>query len=244
MTQTSTDYSAALDGVSTATITMVLLKMGIRNVWIRGAFPLRPDQERIAGPAFTLRFIPAREDLATPEALASPRSSRAAIEEMPSGCVAVIAADGCVDAGVLGDILCERMRVRGVRGMVSDGVVRDLSGVLDSGLCVWAAGTAAPASATRMTFADWQMPIGCGGVAIFPGDLIVADRDGAVVIPQKLIGEVIPRAREQEALEEWIIGQVRAGGKLTELYPPSEENRRRYEAYRDGLDKDISASQE
>ena len=117
-----------LRGVSTATITTVLLKKGLRNVWLRGTKPLQPGQKRIAGPAFTLRFVPAREDLATPESWASPISTRAAIEDMPKGCVAVVDAMGITDAGIFGDILCERMRVRGVAGLVTDGVVRDVGG--------------------------------------------------------------------------------------------------------------------
>ena len=103
-----------LKGVSTATLTTVLLKKGLRNVWMRGTKPLRPGQERVVGPAFTLRFVPAREDLATPESWASPISTRAAIEEMPEGCIAVVDAMGVQDAGIFGDILCARMMKRKV----------------------------------------------------------------------------------------------------------------------------------
>jgi hypothetical protein len=102
----------ALKGVTTATLTTVLLKKGLRNVWLRGAKPLRPGQPRIVGPAFTLRFVPAREDLATPASWSSPTSTRAAIEAMPAGCIAVVDAMGVTDAGIFGDILCERIRVR------------------------------------------------------------------------------------------------------------------------------------
>ena len=126
-----------LQGISTATITTVLLKKGLRNVWLRGTRPLHAGQKRVVGPAFTLRFVPAREDLATPESWASPISTRAAIEAMPKGCVAVADAMGITDAGIFGDILCERMRVRGVAGLVTDGVVRDVAGVIGTGLPVW-----------------------------------------------------------------------------------------------------------
>ncbi|MBB4482662.1 regulator of RNase E activity RraA [Rhizobium etli] len=135
---------ATLKTVSTATLTTVLLKKGLRNVWIRGAVPLKPGQPRIVGPAFTLRFVPAREDLATPASWASPISTRAAIEAMPEGCVAVVDAMGVTDAGIFGDILCARMQKRGVAALVTDGVVRDLAGVLDSHLPVWCRGVAAP----------------------------------------------------------------------------------------------------
>ena len=114
-----------LSAVSTATITTILLKTGLRNVWLRGPKPLRPDQPRIVGPAFTLRFVPAREDLATPESWASPRSTRAAIEDMPEGCIAVVDAMGTKDAGIFGDILCARMQQRKVAALITDGVVRD-----------------------------------------------------------------------------------------------------------------------
>ena len=119
-----------LSGVSTATITTILLKKGLRNVWMRGTRPIAPGQKRVVGRAFTLRFVPAREDLATPESWSSPISTRAAIEAMPEGCVAVVDAMGHTDAGIFGDILCARMHKRGVAALVTDGVVRDLAGVL------------------------------------------------------------------------------------------------------------------
>jgi regulator of RNase E activity RraA len=221
----------ALEGVTTATLTTVLLKKGLRNVWLRGARPLRPGQPRIAGPAFTLRFVPWREDLATPESWASPTSTRAAIECMPAGCVAVVDAMGVTDAGIFGDILCERIRVREVAGLITDGVIRDLAGVLRTNLPVWCEGTAAPSSVTGLTFVGWQVPIACGGVAVFPDDIIVADDDGAVVIPAALLDEVVEAAVEQEKLEAWIIDEVRSGLQLPGLYPPNAETKARYAAF-------------
>jgi regulator of RNase E activity RraA len=227
----------ALTGVATATITTVLLKKGLRNVWLRGTKPLRPGQQRLAGPAFTLRFVPAREDLATPESWSSPISTRAAIEAMPSGCIAVVDAMGISDAGIFGDILCARMKIRGVTGLVTDGVVRDVAGVLSTGLPVWCRGAAAPPSVAGLTFVSWQEPIGCGGVAVFPDDMIVVDDDGAVVIPQALVSEVVEAAVEQEKLEAWIIGEVQTGAALPGLYPANAENKARYEAFRRAQDK-------
>src|SRR6202022_2754672 len=133
-----------LSGVSTATITTVLLKKWLRNVWMRGSRPLRPGQKRLVGPAFTLRFVPAREDLATPESWSSPISTRTAIEAMPAGCIAVVDAMG-----------------------VTDAAVRALEGVLGTGMPVWCDGYAAPPSVAGLTFVGWGEPIGCGGVAIF-----------------------------------------------------------------------------
>jgi regulator of RNase E activity RraA len=221
-----------LSGISTATLTTVLLKKGLRNVWMRGTKPLRPGQPRVVGRAFTLRFVPAREDLATPESWSSPVSTRAAIEAMPGGCVAVVDAMGCTDAGIFGDILCARMAKRGVAVLVTDGVVRDLAGVLGTGLPVWCSGAAAPPSVAGLTFVNWQEPIGCGGVAVFPNDVVVVDDDGAVLIPQALLGAVVETAGEQEALETWIMGEVEKGASLPGLYPPNAENKARYEASR------------
>ena len=180
----SPEQIATLSNVSTATITTVLLKKGLRNVWMRGTKPLRPGQTRLVGPAFTLRFVPAREDLATPESWSSPISTRTAIEAMPAGCIAVVDAMGITDAGIFGDILCARMVKRGVTALVTDGVVRDVEGVLGTDLPVWCDGYAAPPSVAGLTFVGWGEPIGCGGVAVFPNDIVVADQDGAVLIPQ------------------------------------------------------------
>ena len=221
----------ALSLVSTATITTVLLKKGLRNVWLRGTRPLAPGQPRTVGRAFTLRFVPAREDLATPASWASPISTRAAIEAMPAGCIAVVGAMGVTDAGIFGDILCARMKKRGVAALVSDGAVRDLAGVLGTGLAVWCQGTAAPASVAGLTFVGWQEPIACGGVAVFPNDVIVVDADGAVLIPAALLDDVIAMATEQERLEGWIMGEVERGLPLPGLYPPNEAHLARYRAW-------------
>jgi regulator of RNase E activity RraA len=221
-----------LRSLSTATITTVLLKKGLRNVWLRGAAILDPRQPRIVGPAFTMRFVPEREDLATPESLSSPRSTRFAIEEMPPGCVAVVSSCGIADAGIFGDILCARMVQRGVTGLVTDGAMRDLEGIRKTGLPVWCSGISAPPSVARLTFVDWQQPIGCGQVAVFPNDAMVADQDGAVVIPQAMVKFVIDAGRETEILEEWILEQVNAGRKLPGLYPPDDETTAEFQEWR------------
>lgn len=220
----------ALAQVSTATLTTLLLKKGLRNVWMRGTRPLRPGGPRRVGRAFTLRFVPAREDLATPESWASPRSTRAAIEAMPSGALAVVDAMGTGSAGIFGDILCARIQKRGVAGLVTDGALRDVAGVLATGLPVWCAGAAAPPSVAGLTFVGWQEPIGCGGVAVFPDDVVVADDDGAVVVPQKLVEEMAAAAPEQERMEAWILEEVAKGVPLPGLYPMDAETKARYEA--------------
>ena len=224
--------AAALKGVSTGTITTVLLKKGLRNVWMRGTRPIRAGQPRLLGHAFTLRFVPSREDLATPASWSNPISTRSAIEAMPEGCIAVADAMGVTDAGIFGDILCARMAKRNVAGLVTDGVMRDMYGVLGTGLPVWCQGTAAPASVAALTFINWNEPIGCGGVAVFPDDLIMVDDDGAVVIPKAMIEEVAAVAHEQEQMEEWIMGEVNSGKSLPGLYPPNAENKARYDAWK------------
>jgi regulator of RNase E activity RraA len=219
-----------LSKVTTATITTVLLKKGLRNVWLRGARPLKPDQPRLVGRAFTLRFVPAREDLATPESWSSPKSTRAAIEAMPEECIAVVDANGVTNAGIFGDILCARMAKRGVTALVTDGMVRDVAGVGATGFPVWCQGVAAPPSVAGLTFVNWQEPIGCGGVAVFPDDIMVADGDGVVVIPAALLDAVLELAPEQEHLEAWIMQEVEAGVPLPGLYPANAETKARYEA--------------
>ena len=191
--------------VTTATITTMLLKKGIRRCWMNGPKPLVLGGERIVGPAFTLRFVPVREDLATPESWASPISTRAAIEDMPEGVIAVADAMGVPSAGIFGDILCARMKKCNV---------------------------AAPASVNGLTFVGWQQPIGCGGCAVFPGDVIVLDDDGAVVIPQNLVAFVAHEGAEHELYESWVFGEVEKGVKLPGLYPPNEEAKARYAAWR------------
>ncbi|MBL0143231.1 MAG: ribonuclease activity regulator RraA [Betaproteobacteria bacterium] len=221
---------STLSKVTTATITTLLLKKGLRNVWMRGTRPLNPGQPRLVGPAFTLRFVPAREDLATPESWSKPISTRAAIEAMPEGCITVADAMGVTDAGIFGDILCARMKRKGVAALVTDGVLRDVAGVRGTGLPVWCQGGAAPPSVAGLTFVNWGEPIGCGGVAVFPDDVVVVDDDGAVLIPQALVEDIVAAAPEQERLESWIMAQVENGASLPGLYPPNAENKARYEA--------------
>ena len=222
---------SALSGVTTATLTTVLLKKGLRNVWVRGAMPLKEGQPRLVGRAFTLRFVPAREDLATPASWGSPISTRAAIEAMPSGCIAVVDALGVTDAGIFGDILCARMQKRGVAALVTDGVIRDKAGVLATALPVWCQGTAAPASVAGLTFVNWQEPIACGGVAVFPNDVLVVDVDGAVLIPAALLDEVVQAGVEQERFEAWVMTQVDQGVALPGLYPPNDHAKANYQEW-------------
>jgi regulator of RNase E activity RraA len=173
-----------------------------------------------------------REDLATPESWSKPISTRGAIEAMPENCIVVADAMGVTGAGIFGDILCMRMVKRGVTALITDGVMRDKHGVLATGLPAWCQGVAAPASVNQLTFVGWNEPIGCGGCAIFPDDIIVADDDGAVVIPAALADWIAQEGAEHELLETWLVQEVEKGAKLPGLYPPNEENKARYEAWK------------
>jgi regulator of RNase E activity RraA len=153
---------------------------------------------------------------------------------MPEGCITVVDAMGVTDAGIFGDILCARMQKRGVKALITDGVVRDIAGVLATGLPVWCQGAAAPPSVAGLTFVNWQEPIGCGGVAVFPDDVVVVDADGAVLIPAALLDDIVAAAPEQERLESWIMNEVENGAALPGLYPPNAENKARYEASKAG----------
>jgi regulator of RNase E activity RraA len=228
------EIRAALLKVSAATVTTVLIKKGVRRNFIRGAAPITGEGKRVVGEAFTLRFIPVREDMATTESWANPRSTRTAIEEMPAGCVAVADAMGVREAAIFGDILAMRMQVRGVAALVTDGMLRDIEGLGTTGLPIWAAGIAAPPSVGGLTFVGWQEPIACGGVAIYPGDVIIADRDGAVCIPQAMLAGVAADAAEQELFESWVLEEVRRGAKLPGTYPPNDETKARYAAWKAG----------
>lgn len=220
----------ALRGISTATLTMQLIKRGIRCGWMAGTQPLQPGGPRLVGPAFTLRFVPGREDISTRDSYAAPNSLRDAIEEMPAGAVAVIDSRGEQGAGTLGDILAGRMKQRGVAGVVSDGPMRDVAGIRAVDIPVWCNGAVAPPSIAALWFAGWQEPIGCGGVAVFPGDIVVADDDGAVVLPQGLAAEIAADGAEQESLEAWILTEIKRGVPVKGLYPPNEAALARYRA--------------
>lgn len=233
-------WAERLRGVSTATLTMQLLKRGLRSVAMQGVKPLVPGRGRLVGEAYTLRFIPGREDLASPEMLRrTDIAQRRAIEECPPEAVLVI--DGCGRGTVatFGDILAARLKHRGVAGVVSDGGVRDAAGVIEVGLPVFCAGPAAPASVTSLADGDLQVPIGCGGVAVIPGDVVVGDDDGVVVIPRAMLDDVVEGAVEQERHERFILMQVQRGAPVLGTYPPSDENLAAYRRWVDEGEPDL-----
>lgn len=225
---TDEDRIAALMGISTATITTLLFKKGIRNAWFRGVAPVDFGQPRVAGRAFTMRFVPQREDLSSAAAWSSPTSTRAAVEAAPEGSIVIADACGRTDSGVLGDILGARLAGRGIKALVTDGAVRDRVGILKSGLPVWSSSIAAPPAIADLVFAGWEQLVSVGGVPVHPGEMIVADGDGGVVIPEPLIDDIITEGPEMEALEDWVLNEVIGGHPLSGIYPINEENRERY----------------
>lgn len=230
MTEISQQAIDRLRLSTTATIATVLRQKGIRSASLSGPRPLTPGQPRIVGPAFTVRFAPSREDLTTAQSLRGPNSFFAAIEKMPTGCVVVADGMGRLDAGIAGDIGCARMQARGVAGFVTDAAVRDSAALRAMDWAVWAGGVAAPPSPHSFHCADIQVLIGCGGVAVAPGDLIVADDDGALVVPAAMAEEIAELAYEKEQLEDWILGRIRQGEPIEGLYPPSEAAVARFKA--------------
>ncbi len=232
-----TDYPdaclAAMRRVSTATLTTALFKRGLRNVFMRGVRPLGRYGANMVGPAFTLRNIPAREDLDRVEGFANPEHpQRKAIETTPAGHVLVVDCRGEAHAASGGEILMTRLAVRGAAGMVSDGGIRDSSPIAALAMPVYCAGPAAPLNLVVHHATEMQVPIGCGGVAVYPGDLIVGDTDGVVVVPAHLAGEIAAEADEQERMEAWVLGRIRDGARLPGTYPPDAATRAAYAAWR------------
>jgi len=219
---------------STATLTTVLNKHGLWNTFMRGVAPLKPGM-KMAGPAFTLRYIPAREDLdrtGTLDNLTDPQ--RVGIEQVEPGEVFVIDARGDTSAGTMGSILATRLRVRGAVGIVTDGAYRDSPAIAELGLAAYAGAMNARTNKTVHHPIDVQLPIACGGVAVFPGDIIVGDAEGVVVIPRAIAAEVAVAAVAQEEREDFITEKILGGASIVGTYPPDEATLAEYEAWKKG----------
>lgn len=218
---------------STATITTQLFSRGLRNTFLAGLRPANPDRARFAGPAYTLRYIPSREDLDTLDVFQDyDHPQRRAIEDTPPGHVLVMDCRGDTRAASAGNILATRLAVRGVAGFVTDGSLRDSPEIAELDLPTFFAGPSATLNLARHHAVEAQVPIGCGGVPVYPGDVLVGDAEGVVCVPQELAAEIAGPAAEQERLEEFILGEVQGGAPLRGTYPPNAETRARYEAQR------------
>ena len=219
--------------VSTATLTTVLFKRGLRNVFIQGVFLLNKEAPRMVGEAYTLRFIPAREDIDQLGAFEGRgHAQREAIEACPSGQVLVMDARRDASAATGGDILMTRLMVRGVAGVVTDGGLRDSPTIEKLAWPAYCGARSAPLNLVRHHAVESQVPIGCGGVAVYPGDVVVGDAEGVVVIPAKMAEEVAKEAEAQTAFEDWVEARVKEGRSIFGLYPPSPETRAEFEASR------------
>ena len=227
------DLLAVLKALSTSTLTTQLFKRGLANVFIQGTRPLKTGQ-RMAGPAFTLRYIPAREDLDGIDVFLDPNHpQRVAVEQIPAGAVLVMDCRGDVSVASAGSILATRMQVRGVAGIVTDGGLRDAAGIARLGMPAWCSGPSAPTNLIRHHALDLNAPIGCGGVAVYPGDIMVGDDDGVVCIPAHLAHEVARDGAEQECFEDFVLEQVANGASIIGLYPPTAPaTRASFEAWR------------
>jgi regulator of RNase E activity RraA len=234
MTGVSEETLALLRQTSTPTLTTQLFKRGLRNTFIQGVSRLNHDRTPVmVGEAYTLRYIPAREDLNGPAEYADrSHPQRRAIEDCPPGAVLVADCRRDTSAASGGDILMTRLAGRGVGGMVTDGGMRDTANIAKLAMPVYIGAPSAPASFHGHAAVDANVPIACGGVPVYPGDVLVGDADGVVVIPRHLAEEVARDAAEQERFEAWVLDEVRAGRPIFGLYPPDDETRRRYEASR------------
>jgi regulator of RNase E activity RraA len=223
-----------LGRISTPTLCTQLFRLGFRSRFLAGVRPATPTS-RMVGPAVTVRFAPAREDLTTYEALGNPAyPQRHAIEHIERGAVLVMDCRGVADAACAGDILVARLLARGAAGLVLDGGIRDWTSAQGSGLPIYAVGPAAPAHVARLMAVDEDVPIGCAGVLVVPGDVMVGDGEGVVCVPRAVADNVATGGVEQEALEAFLLEKIRGGAPLPGTYPPNEAKLAEYQAQRRG----------
>ncbi|CAN5709955.1 ribonuclease activity regulator RraA [soil metagenome] len=223
----------ALSNASTATITTQLFNKGLRNAFLNGIRPLNPRNARFVGEAVTLRSIPAREDIDVTDVFRDPKHpQRLAIETIGPGQVLVLECRGDLRAANAGGILVTRARMRGAEAIVSDGAIRDSPEIERMPFPVFVAGRSATISLAVHHAVDMNVPIGCAGVPVYPGDILVGDEEGVVVIPRYLAAEVAQPAAEQEELEAFILEQVQGGASLPGTYPPNDAMRGAFERWR------------
>lgn len=213
-----------LETVSAATLCTALFKRGLRNQFIQDVHPLNPNAAQMVGEAFTLRYIPAREDL-NPISVFQDRAhpQRKAVEDCPPGAVFVIDSRKDPRAASAGSILVTRLMVRGVAGIVTDGGFRDSPEIATFDIPAYHCRPSAPTNLTVHQAIDINVPIGCGDAPVFPGDVIVGDGEGVVVIPAAMADEIANEAFEMTAFEDFVTEEVRKGRSILGLYPPTDE---------------------
>jgi regulator of RNase E activity RraA len=225
---------ARLAAVSSATLTTVLFKRGLRNTFIQGIHRLNPTAPTMVGPAYTMRYIPAREDLdhlGVFEGRSHPQ--RRGIEECPPGHVFVIDSRRNPAAASAGGILVTRLWKRGAAGIVTDGGFRDSPQIAAMPFPAYHAAPAAPTNLIRHHAVDLDVPIACGEVAVYPGDILVGDGEGVVVIPRHIADEVAEEAFEQTAFEDFVQEQVEQGRSIFGIYPPAPAAREEFKVWRE-----------
>jgi regulator of RNase E activity RraA len=215
-----------LKGVSTATLASALYKRGLRNQMVQGAVPLSPPKGgSMVGEAYTLRYIPAREDLNPMTVFRNhAHPQRKAVEECPAGAVFVIDSRKDARAASAGAILATRLMVRGCAGMVTDGGFRDSAEIGALAMPSYHQRPSAPTNLTIHQAIDINVPIGCGDAPVFPGDVVVGDGDGVIIIPAGIAAEIADEAVEMTAFEDFVLEQVQGGQKTLGLYPPTDES--------------------
>jgi regulator of RNase E activity RraA len=223
-----------LKRASTASITTELFKLGIRHSFMTGVAPLDPNA-RMVGEAVTLRYLPFREDLNAEQPSSHPEHpQRKTIDNIQAGGILVIDARGSLRSGTLGEILMARLKARGAAGMVTDGAVRDVTGIRGVELPTFIGGVHASASNTVHFAADAHVPIQCGGVTVIPGDILVGDGDGVVVIPRKYAAKIADEAVYHDDIEVYIYERISNGDSLRGVYPPNEQTVKDYEVWKKG----------
>jgi regulator of RNase E activity RraA len=230
----SDETRAKLKKVSTASIATALFKRGLRNQFIQGVTPVSPKDENMVGPAFTLRYIPAREDRNPITVFRNAdHPQRVAVETCPEGHVLVMDARKDARAATAGSILVTRLAKRGAAGIVSDGGFRDAHGIGELAMPAYCAGPSAPTNLTLHEALDINVPIACGDAAVFPGDVLVGDRDGVMVIPAHLAAEIAKECTGMETFEDFVLEEVEGGAPIIGLYPcTKEENQQKFDAWR------------
>lgn len=216
-----------LRGVSTATLCTAMFKRGLRNQFMQDVRPVGAGATSMVGPAYTLRYIPAREDLNPITVFEDRRHpQRHAVEDCPPGAVLVMDSRGDARAASAGSILVTRLQVRGAAGVVTDGGFRDSPEIARLAIPAYHQRPSAPTNLTLHQALDLQVPIGCGGVAVWPGDIIVGDGDGVVVVPAGIADSVAAEAAEMTAFEDFVTSEVQRGRSILGLYPPTDPQAR------------------
>ncbi|MHC1551547.1 ribonuclease activity regulator RraA [Phyllobacterium sp. K27] len=219
------DTHAKLMTVSTATLCTALFKRGLRNQFIQDVRPVKPKGRNMVGPAFTLRYIPAREDLNTLDVFRDPEHpQRAGVEQCPAGAVLVMDSRKDARAASAGGILVTRLMVRGVAGVVTDGGFRDSPEIAEMTIPTYHMRPSAPTNLTLHQAIDLNVAIGCGDVPVFPGDIVVGDDEGVIVLPAHLADELADEAMEMTAYEDFVMEEVGKGRSIIGLYPATRED--------------------